>query len=179
MAEIKPIQALRYTDKAGKLADNVCPPYDIVSAPEREALVSRSAYNLIRLELPEGGDDRYAQAGALLNEWLETDVLARDEEAGIFIYEEEFDANGGHYVFDGIVCLVKLEPFEKRVVLPHEETLKGQEDRFNLMKSTFCNFSRSIRSIWTTSVKFHPARRLYRRAARAGLYRRRGVTHRL
>ena len=96
MAEIKPIQALRYTDKAGKLADNVCPPYDIVSAPEREALVSRSAYNLIRLELPEGGDDRYAQAGALLNEWLETGVLARDEEAGIFIYEEEFDANGGH-----------------------------------------------------------------------------------
>ena len=42
----------------------------------------------------------------------------------IFIYEEEFDANGGHYVFDGIVCLVKLEPFEKRVVLPHEETLR-------------------------------------------------------
>lgn len=57
------------------------------------------------------------QAGALLNEWMETGVLARDEEAGIFIYEEEFDANGGHYVFDGIVCLVKLEPFEKRVVL--------------------------------------------------------------
>ena len=128
MAEIKPIQALRYTDKAGKLADNVCPPYDIVSAPEREALVSRSAYNLIRLELPEGGDDRYAQAGALLNEWMETGVLARDEEAGIFIYEEEFDANGGHYVFDGIVCLVKLEPFEKRVVLPHEETLKKAKD---------------------------------------------------
>ena len=91
MAEIKPIQALRYTDKAGKLADNVCPPYDIVSAPEREALVSRSAYNLIRLELPEGGDDRYAQAGALLNEWLETDVLARDEEAAenyVSMYQE-------------------------------------------------------------------------------------------
>ncbi len=72
MAEIKPIQALRYR---GNLADNVCPPYDIVSAPEREALVSLAAlYNLIgsscRRRRP------LCQAGALLNEWLETGVLA-------------------------------------------------------------------------------------------------------
>ena len=60
----------------------------------------------------------------------------------IFIYEEEFDANGGHYVFNGIVCLVKLEPFEKRVVLPHEETLsKAKTDRFNLQKATGCSFA--------------------------------------
>ena len=96
MAEIKPIRALRYTDKPGRRADNVCPPYDIVSVSEREALVARSPYNLIRLELPEGGDDRYAKAGALLDEWLASGVLARDDEEGIFIYEEEFDANGGH-----------------------------------------------------------------------------------
>ena len=42
----------------------------------------------------------------------------------------------------GIVCLVKLTPFSEGVVLPHEFTLsKAKEDRFNLMKSTFCNFS--------------------------------------
>ena len=37
-------------------------------------------------------------------------------------------------MFDGIVCLVKLEPFEKRVVLPHEEPQRPRRDRFNLMK---------------------------------------------
>ncbi len=59
-------------------------------------------------------------------------------------------------MFDGIVCLVKLEPFEKRVVLPHEETLKGQGGPLQSDESTFCNFFSSIySSIWTTSVKFH------------------------
>lgn len=148
MAVIKPIRALRYTERAGKISDNVCPPYDIVSPAEREALIAQSEYNLIRLELPEGGEDRYKRAGELLGKWCSDGILKRDEEEGIFIYEEEFDALGSHYVFDGIVCLVRLEEFDKKIVLPHEETLKkAKEDRFNLMKNTFCNFS-SVYSLY-------------------------------
>ena len=42
----------------------------------------------------------------------------------------------------GLICRVRLEEFDKGVVLPHEETLsKAKEDRFRLMQSTFCNFS--------------------------------------
>ena len=69
MAVIKPIRALRYTERAGKISDNVCPPYDIVSPAEREALIAQSEYNLIRLELPEGSEDRYKRAGELLEKW--------------------------------------------------------------------------------------------------------------
>lgn len=148
MAVIKPIRALRYTERAGKISDNVCPPYDIVSPAEREALIAQSEYNLIRLELPEGGEDRYKRAGELLGKWCSDGILKRDEEEGIFIYEEEFDTLGSHYVFDGIVCLVRLEEFDKKIVLPHEETLKkAKEDRFSLMKNTFCNFS-SVYSLY-------------------------------
>ena len=56
MAEIKPFKPLRFTKKAGDIADNVCPPYDIVDPKTRSALLDRSPYNLIQLELPEETD---------------------------------------------------------------------------------------------------------------------------
>ena len=50
MAEIKPFRALRYTKKAGDIANNVCPPYDIVDDRMFDELCERSEYNFIRLE---------------------------------------------------------------------------------------------------------------------------------
>lgn len=142
MAEIKPIRALRYTGKAGELKSCVCPPYDIVSDAEYAALCSANPHNLIRLELPTGGVDRYKNAGELLAQWLQDGILARDETPGIYLYREAFSVAGKKYAFDGLVCLVGLRPFSDRIVLPHEETLsKAKEDRFRLMQATGCNFS--------------------------------------
>lgn len=148
MAEIKPIRALRYTEKAGALETCVCPPYDIVSEGEYAALCVENPHNLIRLELPTGGEDRYERAGKLLDEWLKAGVLAQDETPGIYLYREAFSVGDKKYAFDGLVCLVGLRPFSDRVVLPHEETLsKAKEDRFRLMCATGCNFS-SIYSLY-------------------------------
>lgn len=142
MAEIKPIRAMRYTEKAGKPETCVCPPYDIVSDAEYATLCEENPYNLIRLELPAGGEDRYANAGRLLDDWLREGVLAQEETPAIYLYREAFTVAGKRYAFDGLVCLVKLHPFSDRVVLPHEETLsKAKEDRFRLMQATGCNFS--------------------------------------
>ncbi len=142
MAEIKPIRAMRYTEKAGKPETCVCPPYDIVSDAEYAVLCEANPYNLIRLELPAGGEDRYENAGRLLADWLREGVLAQEETPAIYLYREAFSVAGKRYAFDGLVCLVKLHPFSDRVILPHEETLsKAKEDRFRLMKATGCNFS--------------------------------------
>lgn len=152
MALIKPFRPLRYTSKAGDISKNVCPPYDIISPEQRKALIDESEYNLIRLELPEG-EDKYKAAGDLLKKWIDDGILARDESDGIFVYEEEFDVSGKHYVFNGIVCLCKTYDFADRVVLPHEETLsKAKQDRFDLMCSTFCNFS-SVYSLFVDEEK--------------------------
>lgn len=141
MAEIRPIRALRYTDRAGTLSSNVCPPYDIISDAERDELVKGSPYNLVRLEKPEG-EDKYARAAALLEEWLASGVLARDEKECIYVYGEDFEVKGKRYSLKGIICLCKLYPFSEGVVLPHENTLSGAKaDRFELMKATLCNFS--------------------------------------
>ena len=135
MAVIKPIRALRYTAKAGELSTCVCPPYDIVDNEEYNALCEQNPHNLIRLELPLGGEERYEEAGKLFRKWLEDGILTRDEKEGIYLYRETFTLEGTTYSFRGLVCRVGLVPFSERVVLPHEETLsKAKTDRFNLMQ---------------------------------------------
>ncbi len=141
MAVIKPFRALRYTDKAGDIAKLTCPPYDIISENERTAYLAENPYNVIRLELPRGNDP-YAEAGRTLKSWEQDNILQEDTLPGIYIYEEEFTAYGQTKKVKGLICRVKLEPFENGVILPHEETLsKAKQDRFQLMQSTFCNFS--------------------------------------
>lgn len=141
MAEVKAFKALRFTGKAGDPAKNLCPPYDIISPSEREALISESENNLVRLELPQG-ENAYREAAILLDKWLSDGVVAEDKQDGIYIYEEEFTAFGQRKRIKGIVALVKIEEFSKGVILPHEDTLsKAKQDRFNLMKACGCNFS--------------------------------------
>lgn len=144
MAEIKAFKGLRYTEKAGKIKDLVCPPYDIISEEERRAFLENNPNNVIRLELPRG-EDPYAQAGTTLEKWLQESVLACDMDEGLYIYELKFKSaveSGEEMSLKGLVCRVRVEDFENNVVLPHEETLsKAKTDRFNLFKATNCNFS--------------------------------------
>lgn len=141
MAVIKPFRALRYTQKAGDIAKLTCPPYDIISEEERSAFLAESPYNIIRLELPRG-ENPYAQAGSVLKKWEAEGILQEDTQPGLYIYEEEFTANGQTNRIKGFICRVKLEPFENGVILPHEETLsRAKKDRFDLMQATYCNFS--------------------------------------
>lgn len=143
MAEIKGFKGMRYEiSKGGDLNTLVCPPYDIISDEQREKYIANNPYNIIRLELPKGDDNRYKEAGSTLNAWLDDGILTRDDKNTIYVYEMEFTANGEKNSLKGFVSLVKLVPFSDGIVLPHEETLsKAKVDRFNLMSETFCNFS--------------------------------------
>lgn len=142
MAEIKPFKALRYTQKAGTISECCCPPYDIISAKEKEEYLARNPHNIIKLELPGTEYADYEKAAATLDGWLESGVLAEDDCESIYAYEEAFSVAGKEYSFRGIVCRVKLYDFSENVVLPHEETLsKAKEDRFCLMNATGCNIS--------------------------------------
>lgn len=67
MPRFEPFQGVRYATTAGVLDDLVAPPYDVISADDRTALVARAEHNAVRLELPaeEGGRDRYEVAADL------------------------------------------------------------------------------------------------------------------
>ena len=47
----------------------VAPPYDVIDDAQRAALEARSPYNVVRIDLPRGGEDRYDRAAALLEDW--------------------------------------------------------------------------------------------------------------
>lgn len=142
MAKVLPFRALRYDlEKAGDLKSLLSPPYDIVSPEEQRRLEERNPFNVIRLELPQG-EDRYQKAGLLLEDWEKSGILREDGQDCFYLYEEEFAYRNEVCRVSGLIGRVALEDFSKGVILPHEETLsKAKEDRLNLMRETFCNFS--------------------------------------
>ena len=142
MAIIKEFSALRFTNKAGDIGTLCCPPYDIISEAEKQALLKKNEYNLIKLELPEQTDAGYKGAGDTFKAWQQNGILATDDVPSLYIYEEKFSVKGVDYAFKGFVCYVKLAEFSEGIVLPHEETLsKAKTDRFNLINATGCSFS--------------------------------------
>lgn len=142
MALVKGFKGMRFdARKTGGIDKVVCPPYDIISEEQRLKYIADCEYNVIRLELPKGSDP-YNEAKKTLAQWIDSGVLMREEKDAVYIYEEEFTAYGVRRSVKGCIVRVKLEEFEKGIILPHEFTLsKAKEDRLNLMKATNCNFS--------------------------------------
>jgi uncharacterized protein (DUF1015 family) len=139
MADIVPFAGLRYaTDRVGDLASVLCPPYDVIGDDERRELEARHPENVVRLELPRGTDDgRYATAAKLLAAWTAEGVLRSDAREAFYLYEQQFGYGGQRYTRRGFFATVRLEPFERRVVLPHEKTLSApKEDRRRLLRAT-------------------------------------------
>ncbi|MCL2634459.1 MAG: DUF1015 domain-containing protein [Oscillospiraceae bacterium] len=146
MAEIKAFKGLRYSAFAGDLAELCCPPYDIINEEQRMALLETNENNIIRLELPQAvgveSEEGYKEARSCLNKMLMNGVLADDRGENIYAYEFSFEYENATRSVKGFIALVKLEDFDKGIILPHEETLsKAKTDRFNLMVATGCNFS--------------------------------------
>ena len=145
-----PFRGLRYnTTKVGDLANVIAPPYDVIKPEERVALEARHPANIIRLILsqPHADDtddaNRYTRAATLMNQWISEGILTRDATPRYYIYDQSFNApNGKNYTRRALIGLVKLEPFENRVVLPHEKTHAGPKaDRLNLMRECHANLS--------------------------------------
>ena len=149
MSTIVPFRGIRYNpEKVSNLADVVTPPYDVINTAAQQRYYDKHPYNIIRLEYGKTyGEDsdqsnRYSRASADYNAWLENKVLLPDSRPALYLYEQEFTVDGSRKVRSGYICGVKIEPYEKGVVLPHEETLpKHKADRLSLMKACHANFS--------------------------------------
>src|SRR5688572_19278703 len=144
MAEIAPLQALRYRD-AAQLERLVAPPYDVIDAAQRAELASRHEHNVVRIDLPEGeGDQRYENARRIFLDWQAQGVLVRDEQPALYRYAQIFEPPGGGAALTrkGFIALVRAVPFSDRQVLPHEKTLTGPKlDRMKLSRATRATLS--------------------------------------
>ncbi|MCL6519931.1 MAG: DUF1015 domain-containing protein [Armatimonadetes bacterium] len=144
MALIKPFNGIRYNQaKVGDLSAVVTPPYDVISPEEEEFYLQQHPNNIVRLILPrkKSSADNYSHAAELLRSWLNSGVLIREEKPCIYACIQEFELDGKTRQRLGITCLVRLEDFESKTILPHENILtKPLEDRLNLIRATRANF---------------------------------------
>ena len=147
---VKPFRGWRYNpDKVGDLTEVLAPPYDVISLPQQAEFCLRSPYNIVHLDLGEpsgpaiGDPRRYQQAAEVLHQWQADGVFRRDDAPAFYLYEEQHtDPLGTVRTQRGIIGAVELHPYEDRIILPHEGTLKGPKlDRLALMESCEVAFS--------------------------------------
>jgi uncharacterized protein (DUF1015 family) len=144
VAEFIPFRGFRYdAASGGALSDLMCPPYDVIDDASRERLYARSPNNFVRIEFPrEGTEDRYARAAKDLTDWIDRDVLRRDEQDSFYLHEHEFDVAGRRLLRRGVFGALRLYPQNEGVVLPHELTFpKAKADRLELLRATRANTS--------------------------------------
>ncbi len=117
----------------------ICPPYDIITQEQRVALLARSPYNVVRVELPNG---HYAEAARLLQGWQASRALVREHKPALYGYRMSYVAPSGeprHTL--GVIGALVLEPPGKGI-LPHENTTpKAKSDRLELIRATHANTS--------------------------------------
>jgi len=126
MATIAAFRGLRYDVQqiggAAALGAVLAPPYDVL--PPEDAAARRAAHpaSIVRITLPEGeGDARFAAAAQLLAQWRSAGTLARDPRPALYWYTQTYE---GH-TRRGFFARVRLAPYEKREILPHERTHAG------------------------------------------------------
>jgi uncharacterized protein (DUF1015 family) len=135
MAVVKPFRALRYDEaKAGPLRELVAPPYDVITPDQRLEYQARSPHNIVHLTLP----DDESEAARELADWEERGILAREDAPTAWALSQTYvGPDGIERTRNGLVVALRLEPYSKGVVLPHERTHAGpKEGRLRLLRAT-------------------------------------------
>jgi uncharacterized protein (DUF1015 family) len=150
MADVQPLRGLRYNQAAvgDDLAQTITPPFDVIDAQAQAAYYARNPYNVIRLELGKTtpADNTlntvYTRAATTLAEWRLDGILYQESAPCYYLYQQRFTYGGQTYTRTSLLARVRLEDWDKRVILPHEHTRKkDKEDRLQLLRACATNFS--------------------------------------
>ncbi|GER89285.1 phosphatase [Dictyobacter vulcani] len=149
MADVQPLRGLRFAPEIiGDQAEVITPPFDVISPEAQAGYYERNPYNIIRLELGKSypTDDKlnnaYSRAATTLAEWRSKGVLSQETDPCYYLYQQRFTYGGQQYTRTSLLARIRLEPWEARVVLPHEHTRnKDKEDRMQLLRACATNFS--------------------------------------
>jgi uncharacterized protein (DUF1015 family) len=149
MAEIIPFQGILYnTEKIENISDVVTPPYDVISDKERDAFYERHPNSAVRLDKGKPAatdtdqDNPHTRAAAYFQSWLNDGILIEDADPALYLTSVKFNVADEPVTRFGLIARVRLEPFEKNIILPHETTFsKVKTERFELIKACNANFS--------------------------------------
>jgi uncharacterized protein (DUF1015 family) len=151
MPAVYPFRAVQYKRGRGDVSTLVAPPYDVLDASSKEALLKKDPHNVVAIDLPHtpakelGPPDSYGRARDALRSWLKDGTLCKGERPAMFAYRQTFGSEGKIFERSGMACTVDTVPFGPRAgggILPHEATFSGpKEDRLALMKATRAQLS--------------------------------------
>ncbi|MDD5561454.1 MAG: DUF1015 domain-containing protein [Candidatus Omnitrophica bacterium] len=145
MTKIRPFKAVVYNpEKIKDFSQVVCPPYDVISAFAQESYRQRSTYNFIHILLSKdsASDDKYSRAASIFRNWLNENVLIRDQRPAIYFYSQEYVIRGEKKTRLGFISLLRLGDDKGSAVFGHENThTEAKEDRFKLLKQVKANLS--------------------------------------
>jgi uncharacterized protein (DUF1015 family) len=168
MVKIVPFQGFRYAiDKVGDYRLIISPPYDVINKEMQRELHEGSQYNVAHLikgekyKTDDQDDNEYTRASKLLDSWIESGVMVKEENPSIYVLAQDFEVAGEKMRRSGFIALIELEKMCDRTgsagvcngVHQHEETLpKDIEDRLNCLSATKANFG-LIFSIYSDETK--------------------------
>ncbi|HEV7482948.1 MAG TPA: DUF1015 domain-containing protein [Solirubrobacterales bacterium] len=164
MADVQPFQALHYDlGVVGSLDAVAAPPYDVIDAAGRAALLARSPYNAVAIDLPKPFDpadpasdpdgDPYEEAARTIDAWRADGALVTDARPSIWALTQDYTApDGSGHSRHGILARVRVVDYDEGV-RPHERTHPGPLlDRLQLTRATGYNlspiFSLSTEDAW-------------------------------
>ena len=78
MADVQPLRTVRYEPTAVDSLDAViAPPYDVIDDELRAALLAKSRFNVVEIDLPRApdGGDPYAHARETFDAWRREGIL--------------------------------------------------------------------------------------------------------
>ena len=131
----------------------VCPPYDVISADQRAALLARDPHNAVRLELSSEADP-HAAAAAALDAWQADGTLERREEGSVYYYRHARPAAPDEATVQGVLARLQLEPFGSGV-RAHEHTMSGPKaDRLALLRATRTQLSPILAIYFDRSTRY-------------------------
>ncbi len=130
MADVRPFRAIRYARPTSAV---VAPPYDVLTDADRDAYAARDPHNVVHLTL----NDSEEEAGRLFRGWLAEGVLVAEDDPSAWVVAQDYvGPDGVARRREGIVASLRVEPYDRRVVLPHERTHAGpKESRLRLLRA--------------------------------------------
>lgn len=147
MATVMPLRGIRYNpEKITDSADVTTPPYDVISPDEQTAFYEKHPNNFIRLILGRAEaadtarDNPHTRSAACYRQWMAEGILRQDEQPALYLKSTTYVHEGKAMTRYGLLARIGIEPFEKRIILPHEKTYsKVRSERLELMKATRYN----------------------------------------
>src|SRR5918996_270947 len=123
----------------------MAPPYDVIDAGQRAGLTARSPFNVVEIDLPQGGpdEDPYRHAASTLSDWELEGILRRDSGPALWALAQQYTApDGSRLTRHAILARVRIEDYGPGRVRPHERTQPGpKQDRLELTRATRHNLS--------------------------------------